>query len=150
MFKKLAVVAVGGNALIIDKVSGRFADPDKVHRLDHKGKYFKSKGPLPVPRSAQGHPVLLQAGQSGRGMAFAGRWAELVFAGYPSLEAGKKQYKSLKECVAKAGRDPNSVKVAPAVKVLVAESAAQAEDMYALVDSMAKPIDSIYCPCEKS
>ena len=136
------------DALIIDKASGRFADPDKVHRLDHKGKYFNSKGPLPVPRSAQGHPVLLQAGQSGRGMAFAGRWAELVFAGYPNLAAGQKQYKSLKESVAKAGRDPATVKVAPAVKVLVAESAAQAEDMYALVDSMAKPIDSMALLCE--
>src|SRR6478752_710527 len=59
------------DALVIDKPSGVFADPDRVHRLDHRGKYFKSKGPLTVPRSAQGHPVLLQAGQSGRGMAFA-------------------------------------------------------------------------------
>ena len=131
------------DALILDKATGRFADPDKVHRLDHKGKYFKSKGPLPVPRSPQGHPVLLQAGQSGRGLAFAARWAELVFAAYPSLEAGKKQYRGLKEAVAKAGRDPNTFKIAPAVKVMVAESAAQAEDKYALIDSMAKPIDSL-------
>ena len=96
------------DALIVDKQSGRFADPDKVHRLDHDGKYFKSKGPLTVPRSAQGHPVLLQAGQSGRGMAFAGRWAELVFASYPSLEAGRKNYAHLKGEVDKAGRDPST------------------------------------------
>jgi hypothetical protein len=44
-----------------------------------------------VPRSRQGHPVILQAGMSGRGMAFAARWAELVFAAYPNLEAGRKQ-----------------------------------------------------------
>ena len=56
------------DSLVLDK-AGRFADPAKVHRLDHVGKYFKSRGPFSVPRSAQGHPVLIQAGQSGRGQA---------------------------------------------------------------------------------
>ena len=67
------------DALILDKQTNRFADPTKVHRLDHIGKYFKSRGPFSVPRSAQGHPVLIQAGQSGRGQSFAAHWAELVF-----------------------------------------------------------------------
>ena len=48
--------------IIVDKASGRFADPDKVHRLDHGGRYFRSRGPFTVPRSPQGHPVLIQAG----------------------------------------------------------------------------------------
>ncbi len=129
------------DALIIDKQTGRFADPDKVHRLEYSGKYFKSKGPLTVPRSAQGHPVLLQAGQSGRGMAFAACWAELVFASYPSLEVGRKNYAYLKGEVEKAGRDPALFKIAPAVKVIVAETSAQAEEQRALAASMAKPID---------
>ncbi|CAN5173725.1 LLM class flavin-dependent oxidoreductase [soil metagenome] len=136
------------DALIVDKKSGRFADPQKVHRLDHRGKYFKSKGPLTVPRSAQGHPVLLQAGQSGRGMAFAACWAELVFASYPSLEIGRKQYAYLKSEVAKAGRDPDLVKIAPAVKVIVAETTAQAEEQRALTAALAKPIDSLALLCE--
>ena len=59
-------------ALIIDKKSGRFADPAKVKRLDHKGEFFKSRGPFTVPRSPQGHPVVIQAGASGRGQRFAG------------------------------------------------------------------------------
>ena len=136
------------DALIVDKQTGRFADPDKVHRLDYSGKYFKSKGPLTVPRSAQGHPVLLQAGQSGRGMAFAARWAELVFASYPTLEVGRKNYAYLKGEVEKAGRDPSMFKIAPAVKVIVAETAAQAEEQRALTASMAKPIDSLALLCE--
>jgi FMN-dependent oxidoreductase (nitrilotriacetate monooxygenase family) len=136
------------DALIVDKQSGRFADPEKVHRLDYRGKYFKSKGPLTVPRSAQGHPVLLQAGQSGRGMAFAACWAELVFASYPSLEIGRKQYAYLKSEVAKAGRNPDLVKIAPAVKVIVAETAAQAEEQRALTTALAKPIDSLALLCE--
>ena len=54
------------DALILDKANNRFADPAKVHRLDHAGQYFRSRGPFSVPRSPQGHPVLIQAGQSGR------------------------------------------------------------------------------------
>ncbi len=53
------------DALILDKATGRFADPAKVHRLDHAGRYFRSRGPFSVPRSPQGQPVLIQAGQSG-------------------------------------------------------------------------------------
>src|SRR6185312_6734727 len=75
------------DALILDKETGRFADPAKVHRLDHTGTYFRSRGPFSVPRSPQGHPVLIQAGQSGRGRSFAARWAELVFVIYHNLEA---------------------------------------------------------------
>ena len=45
--------------------------PEKVHRLDHHGRFFRSRGPFTVPRSAQGHPVIIQAGQSGRGKASA-------------------------------------------------------------------------------
>src|SRR5690606_11346580 len=94
----------------------------KVHRLDHQGKFFRSRGPLTVPRSRQGHPVLIQAGQSGRGRSFASRWADLVFVVYPNLEAGKKQYAELKKSVELAGRDPDQVKVATAIYTIVAET----------------------------
>ena len=72
-------------ALIIDKKSGRFADPTKVKRLDHNGKFFKSRGPFTVPRSPQGHPVVIQAGASGRGQRFAGRWGEVIFTAARNL-----------------------------------------------------------------
>ena len=71
------------DALILDKADNRFADPAKVHRLDHAGRYFQSRGPFSVPRSPQGQPVLIQAGQSGRGQSFAAKWADLVFVIYP-------------------------------------------------------------------
>ena len=61
------------DALIVDKATGRFADPAKVRKLAHKGRHFKSQGPFTVPRSAQGHPVLIQAGQSGPGQALRRR-----------------------------------------------------------------------------
>ena len=73
------------DALILDRASGEFADPAKVHELAHHGEWFDVQGPLTVPRSPQGRPVLLQAGSSGRGMEFAARWAELIFTGDPDL-----------------------------------------------------------------
>ncbi|WP_206020887.1 LLM class flavin-dependent oxidoreductase [Roseococcus sp. SYP-B2431] len=131
------------DALIQDKEGDHFADPDKVRRLDHKGKFFNSRGPFTVPRSPQGHPVLLQAGQSGRGKAFATRWGEVIFVVYPSLEAGKKQYREFKDAVAAAGRDPDQVTVAPACYVIPAESADMAAEKKAIIESTARPIDGL-------
>ena len=73
----------------MDKASGVFADPDKVRRIEHAGQWFKSRGPFTVPRSPQGEPVLIQAGQSGRGRTFAAKWGDLVFAIYPNLQMGR-------------------------------------------------------------
>jgi FMN-dependent oxidoreductase (nitrilotriacetate monooxygenase family) len=131
------------DAIILDKASGRFADAAKVHALNHEGTYFRSRGPLPVPRSPQGHPVLIQAGQSGRGRQFAGRWGELIFVVYPNLAAGRKQYAELKAAVAEAGRDPDQVFVAPACYVNVAETAELAEEKRAFTQALAKPVDAV-------
>ena len=136
------------DALILDKESGRFADPDKVHSLDYKGRYFQTRGPLTVPRSQQGHPVLLQAGSSGRGQRFAGRWAELVFAGVGNAEMGRAQYQSLRKAAAEAGRDPDTMKIAPAVNVVVAETSEQAAEKRAYLESLARPIDGLALLCE--
>src|SRR5687767_8208600 len=102
-------------ALVLDRESGYFADPSKVHELNYKGKWFSTRGPLTVPRTPQGRPVLLQAGSSGRGCDFAARWADLIFAGDPGIEVAKKHYKDQKERVAALGRDPKSVKMLPMV-----------------------------------
>lgn len=131
------------DAIVADKAEGIFANPDKVRRLDHVGKYFKSRGPLPVPRSPQGHPVILQAGQSGRGLAFASRWGELVFAKYPTLDNGMKQYRSLKDGVATAGRDPDSVRIAPELKVIVGETESIAKEKRDYIASLSRPIDGL-------
>jgi len=131
------------DALILDKANNRFADPTKVHRLDHVGTHFQSRGPFSVPRSPQGHPVLIQAGQSGRGQAFAAKWAELVFTIYHSLEDGKRQYKAFKDMVAAAGRDPSKVHVAPACYVCVGETESIAQEKRAVIESTARDVDAL-------
>lgn len=131
------------DALIIDRNTGQFADPDKVRRLDHDGRFFKSRGPLTVPRSPQGHPVIIQAGQSGAGKRFAARWAELVFAGYFNLEDAKKRYREIKDEIANAGRDPDIVKVAPAIYTVVGETSEAAAEKQAIIESLADPREAL-------
>jgi FMN-dependent oxidoreductase (nitrilotriacetate monooxygenase family) len=116
------------DALILDRAGGTFADPDKVHELGHDGEWFHVRGPLTVPRSPQGRPVLLQAGSSGRGRDFAARWAELIFSGDPDIDIARSHYKDQKERVAELGRDPASVKMLPMVYTVVGESQAHAEE----------------------
>lgn len=136
------------DAFVLDKASGVFADPAKVHRTEHQGRFFSVNGTFPVPRSPQGSPVLLQAGSSGRGMAFAGRWADIVFTGFPNKEAGIKQYQAVKKAVADAGRDPDKVIVVPAVSVITAETPELVERKRELLAALARPEDSLALLCE--
>lgn len=116
------------DALVLDRASGCFADPAKVREVNYVGKWFRVRGPLTVPRSPQGRPVLIQAGSSGRGRDFAARWADLIFTGDPDIEIARSHYADQKARVAALGRDPDSVKICPMVYTVVAESRAQAED----------------------
>jgi len=131
------------DAILHDREDGRFADPAKVRRLDHQGRWFRSRGPFTVPRTPQGRPVLIQAGQSGRGQRFAAQWGDLIFVIYPNLAAGQRVYKAFKDQVAASGRDPATVRVCPAVYCIVGESAAAAAEKRALIESLAKPIDGL-------
>jgi len=131
------------DAIVQDKASGLFAHPDKVHRLDHRGRWFASRGPFTVPRSAQGHPVLIQAGQSGRGRRFGARWGEVIFVVYPNVEVGKREYAAFKAEVARAGRDSDHVKVTQLVNTVAAATRAEAEDRWAEIDRLPLEIDAL-------
>ena len=117
--------------------------PDKVHRLDHKGEHFRSRGPFTVPRSAQGHPVVIQAGQSGRGRRFAARWGELIFTSNPNLEPARKAYAELKADAASLGRNPEHLKIATLCHPVVAATKAEAEDKFALIERLPLEVDSL-------
>ncbi|UGQ15057.1 LLM class flavin-dependent oxidoreductase [Yinghuangia sp. ASG 101] len=130
------------DAFILDREGGVFADPSKVHELRYSGTHFNVRGPLTVPRTPQGRPVVMQAGSSGRGRDFAARWAELIFTGDPGLEVARAHYADQKKRIAELGRDPQSVKMCPMAYVVVGESEAQAQEregvfLNDLVDPMA-------------
>ncbi|WP_128923505.1 LLM class flavin-dependent oxidoreductase [Bradyrhizobium guangxiense] len=130
-------------ALIMDKTSGRFADPTKVKRLDHNGPAFKSRGPFTVPRSQQGHPVIIQAGASGRGQRFAGRWGEVIFTAARNLTAAKDGYAAVRNQAAKAGRDPDQMFLCNLTTPVCAATKAEAEDKMALINKLPLQIDAL-------
>lgn len=131
------------DAILLDKQSGVFADPTKVKALAHAGRYFKSSGPFTVPPTPQGRPVIVQAGQSGRGRDFAVKWAELIFAIFPTLEFAQRVYKETRAVAEAAGRDPSTYRLTPAAYAIVGESQAEAEDKAARIDSLHRPIDTL-------
>jgi FMN-dependent oxidoreductase (nitrilotriacetate monooxygenase family) len=131
------------DALIVDKSSGRFADGSKVHRLDHEGKFFSSRGPFTVPRSAQGHPVVIQAGQSGRGRRFAARWGEVIFSSASSVENGRKSYAALKGEAESVGRNPDEMVICNLVLPVCAATRAEAEDKMAVAQQLPLQIDQL-------
>src|SRR5256714_14898820 len=108
------------DAIVQDKATGLFARPEKVHRLDHHGRFFRSRGPFTVPRSPQGRPVIIQAGQSGRGKRFGAQWGELIFVVYPSLDLAKRDYADFKREVVQLGRNPDQILITQLVNTVAA------------------------------
>jgi FMN-dependent oxidoreductase (nitrilotriacetate monooxygenase family) len=132
------------DALVLDREEGIFADPDRVHELGHEGEWFSVRGPLTVPRSPQGRPVLLQAGSSGRGRDFAARWAELIFTGDPGIDVARSHYADQKEKIGELGRDPASVRMLPMAYTVVGESQAHAEEREQLfLNDLVHPMASL-------
>ncbi len=131
------------DAIVADKANNLYAHPDKVRRLDYEGEFLKSRGPFTVPRSPQGHPVVIQAGQSGRGKQFAARWGELIFVVYPDVESGKQRYAELKASAAALGRNPDHMKITSLAYIMTGESKSEAEDKKAAYDKLTTDIDQL-------
>jgi FMN-dependent oxidoreductase (nitrilotriacetate monooxygenase family) len=102
-----------------DKQEGVFVDPDHIHRIDHHGKYFNVAGPLEIPRSPQGRPVIFQAGSSEPGKDLAARYAEAIFTAQPIIEDAQAFYADVKARVRKYGRDPDRVLILPGLSFFI-------------------------------
>jgi len=132
------------DAILHDRGAGIYADPAKVHELGHVGQYFSARGPLTVPRTPQGRPVIMQAGSSGRGRDFASRWAELIFTGDPGLDIAREHYADQKQRIAADGRDPSSVKICPMAYAVVGESESHAKEREAMfLNDLVHPMASL-------
>lgn len=98
--------SVGEGAVIADKASGIFADPGKVAKVSHQGKYFNCNTVAPALPSPQGRPVLFQAGSSGRGQQFAMKHADVVFAIQPNVAGMRKFMTDFAAAATQYGRTP--------------------------------------------
>ena len=121
-----------------DREGGRYADPKRVKRIDHVGPHYKVAGPLNLPRSPQGRPVLVQAGSSDTGRRFAARHAEAVFTAHLEKATAKDFYTDLKSLVGEFGRRPEDVLILPGFSPIIgsteAEAKRYADDLNALTD----------------
>lgn len=115
------------DAVRADKGARIYADPAKVHKVTHHGRYFHSEGYFNSEPSPQRTPVIFQAGASSAGMAFAARNAEVVFLQGRDAASVAAQVTKLRAAVVEAGRDPRSVKAVVGLSAVVGEDRASAQ-----------------------
>ena len=125
-FKLWASVEPG--ALVLDRERGIYADPAKVHRVDHRGRYFNVRGPLPALPSPQRRPVVIQAGLSGPGMNLAATFAELQFSTRRTVASMKQHRQALDAALAAVGRKARDIGILWSIRIQVADSDADAAE----------------------
>lgn len=127
------------DAIVADKASGVHAHADRVHTIDHAGEYFQVRGPLNVPRSPQAYPLLVQAGSSEDGKAFAATHAEAVFTAQQKFDEARAFYTDLKRLAVQAGRDPETIKILPGIVPVIGATEDEARAADAELDRLIVP-----------
>jgi len=123
------------DAFIRDVPSGTFFDPEKLHFLNHKGKYLAVRGPLNIARPIQGWPVIIQAGASEPGRQLAAETAEVIFGSSGTLASAQSFYADVKTRMDRLGRNRDHMKILPAAFVIVGDTMEQAREIRARLDS---------------
>jgi FMN-dependent oxidoreductase (nitrilotriacetate monooxygenase family) len=124
------------DVIVADKSRGVFADATRVRAIDHHGDFFDVCGPLNLPRSPQGRPLLVQAGASEDGRRFAARYAEAVFTATQTIDESRALYGEIKRLVAHAGRDPASVSILPGLVPVIGGSEQEAREREAQLNRL--------------
>jgi FMN-dependent oxidoreductase (nitrilotriacetate monooxygenase family) len=117
------------DAVVLDVAAGVYADTSRIHEIGHTGRHIRVRGPFNQPRPPQGHPVLVQAGASNDGRAFAGRWAEAIFTAHQRLSDAQAFYADIKARVAGFGRSPEHVRVLPGISPFIAGTERAAREL---------------------
>jgi FMN-dependent oxidoreductase (nitrilotriacetate monooxygenase family) len=117
-----------------DQASGRYADPDHVRPVNLRGTHVGAGGPLPIPPSEQGHPVVVQPASSGLGLQAAGMYANVVIGMPSSIEDGQAQRATVRQAAALAGRAPDEVKYLAFASFTIGASPRAALDMRRALD----------------
>jgi alkanesulfonate monooxygenase len=131
------------DAFIRDVETGIYFDPDKMHVLNHKGKYYSVRGPLNIARPVQGWPVIVQAGASDAGRQLAAETAEVVFAAGGNLAGAQRFYADVKSRTEKAGRNPDHLKILPGALVVVGDTVDEAREKRARLDGLVNYANAI-------
>ena len=124
------------DAFVRNQKTGIFFDTEKMHILNHQGKYLKSRGPLNIARPIQGWPVIVQAGASNAGRQLAAETAEVVFTSQPTIDHAREFYSDVKGRMKQIGRNPSHMHILPACMVIIANSLEDAKERRAKLDSL--------------
>ncbi|MDR8412269.1 NtaA/DmoA family FMN-dependent monooxygenase [Nonomuraea sp. 3-1Str] len=116
------------DAVVADPESGRFLRPDGVTPFRHRDRHFDISGLFNVPRGPQGHPVIIQAGDSEDGREFAASSADVIFSRHSRLEEGRAFYRDVKRRLAAYGRRHEDLKILPAVTYVLGDTDAEAAE----------------------
>ncbi|GAA2411100.1 LLM class flavin-dependent oxidoreductase [Actinomadura vinacea] len=127
------------DAIIGDRAGGVYADPGKVHAIDHDGPLLRVRGPLNVPRSPQGRPVLVQAGSSEEGRDFAARHAEAIFTAQQDLGDAIAFATDVRRRAAASGRDPGTLRILPGLSAVIGDTEEAAQARGRELDELAIP-----------
>jgi FMN-dependent oxidoreductase (nitrilotriacetate monooxygenase family) len=122
-----------------DKASGIFFDRERMHRIEHEGKFFKVRGPLDVARSPQGMVPVVTAGYSEEANAFTAEVADMVYAAVPNIDMARNYYADLKGRLAHHGRQPHELKVLPGIMPFIGRTKQQAQDRFDKLQAMIDP-----------
>ncbi|MGE1104164.1 NtaA/DmoA family FMN-dependent monooxygenase [Peribacillus simplex] len=124
------------DAFILDKKSGVFYDPSKMHSLNYTGNYFSVDGPLNISRSRQGRPVVFQAGTSSAFMDIAAKHAEVIMAPGDNFDYLKGYTAELKRRVENQGRSPNDLLIMPSHSPIVGKTEEEALEKLGEIESL--------------
>lgn len=127
------------DAFVRDRGTGIYFDPAKQHVTHHEGDFFRVSGALNISRTPQGRPVVIQAGQSEDGKAFAAETAEVVFASANSLEKAQALYRDLKARLPAFGRTQDELKILPGLAPIIGATVEEAEAKYRTMQGLIHP-----------
>lgn len=127
------------DAFIEDRESGLYFDTTKMHYLRHSGEYFSVRGPINIRRSPQGHPVMVQAGQSEAGRELAARTSEVIFGVQQQIEPARAFRADIHARAKKFGRAPSSIKIMPGLMPFIGASAAEAKAKFDELQGLIHP-----------
>jgi FMN-dependent oxidoreductase (nitrilotriacetate monooxygenase family) len=127
------------DAVLDDRAGGRYAREDRIRPIDHVGERYQVAGPLNLPRTPQGRPVLVQAGSSEVGRRFAARHAEAVFTAHLEKSTAQAFYTNLKRLAAEEGRKPDQVLILPGLSPMIASTEAEARRLTREINDLCDP-----------
>ncbi|MFC5819094.1 NtaA/DmoA family FMN-dependent monooxygenase [Nonomuraea harbinensis] len=121
------------DAVAADRETGTFVRPGAIGDVGHRGAHFSVEGRFTLPRSPQGHPVVIQAGDSDEGREFAAAHADVIFTPHGRLEDGRRFYADVKRRLARYGREPHQLKIMPGVTFALGDTDEEAAENAAAI-----------------